>query len=45
MSEGNQLAGGFEWSNASSLTEAQHRSRTWAVVLPATVLPLFGALR
>ncbi len=32
MSEGNQLAGGFEWSNASSLTEAQHRSRTWAVV-------------
>jgi len=44
MSEGNQLAGGFEWSNASSLTEAQHRSRTWAVVLPATVLPLFGAL-
>ena len=44
MSEGNQLVGGFEWSDASSLTEAQHRNRTWAVVLPATVLPLFGAL-
>ncbi len=44
MSEGNQLVGGFERSDASSLTEAQHRNRTWAVVLPATVLPLFGAL-
>jgi membrane protease YdiL (CAAX protease family) len=44
MSEGKQLAGGFGWSDASSLTKAQHRSRTWAVVLPATVLPLFGAL-
>ena len=44
MSESKQLAGGFGWSDASLLTVAQHRRRTWAVVLPATVLPLFGAL-
>ncbi|MCH2382945.1 MAG: type II CAAX endopeptidase family protein [Verrucomicrobiota bacterium] len=44
MQQSKKLAGGFEWNVSTRLTEGQHSKRICAVVLPAMVLPFFGAL-
>jgi membrane protease YdiL (CAAX protease family) len=44
MNEGGKLAGGFQWVDSDALPEEQHNKRIRSVIIPAMILPFFGAL-